>query len=539
MARRGLRLDGSRALDVYQTSPLRYAEQKLGFTPWAGVQGAKGQRELFEDIGESARLQIAGLPAIQVFRVEAGHGVGKTIGAAALVNWFFDSFAPSVIYTTAPTDNQVRRLLWKDVKSLRAGKGLPGKVLPSDPEMILAPNHFAVGFTTSDNGGQGTSRFQGQHGEYLFFVLDEAEGVPAFVFQAVNAMMTGGRVVICLMLANPQTRTSAFHKKGLESGVANYRLSVLDHPNVVEGRDVVPGATNRRWAAEMIARHCDVGHEHDEDRHSFEVGFDVEKDGVILPAGTIFLPDAEFCFRVLGIAPANLADKVFVSTGRYEASLKRDVTGDPEVCQLGVDCARFGSDAGTIYKLHRAIGTRVRQVTKGDTMAYVEPIKDAAKKAAKEGAVFLSVRVDGTGGFGAGIIDSLKADDELIKIFTAPEGCDKEMAKRYGFVVHEVQFGGSANDETKYADIVTEMYAESSETLKGIRLQGVPNELMADLCERTFDWRNKEGRSVKKLDEKEIFRKKNKRSPDDGDGFVLAASPEFLFKSKRRALDLW
>jgi hypothetical protein len=491
---------------------------------------------LFEDIGLSVALQLRGLAAPQVFRVEAGHGVGKTAGAAVLVNWFFDSFAPSVVYTTAPTDNQVRRLLWKEIKSLRSGKGLPGKVLPSDPEMIVAANHFAVGFTTSDNGGQGTSRFQGQHGEYLFFVLDEAEGVPEFVFNAVNAMMTGGRVVLCLMLANPQTRTSAFYKAGQASGVQNYRLSVLDHPNVVQGTEIVPGATNRRWAQGMIAKHCDPIDAHDPDRHTFEVGYPVEIDGREFPAGTIFSPDPEFCFRVLGIAPANLADRTFVASGRYQAAKEREPNnGDGHVCQIGVDCARFGSDYGTVYLLFRDVASRHAQVTKGDTMAYVEPIKKAALWARKHGATFLSVRVDGTGGFGAGVIDAVKADEEIRKAFTAPENATPEERAKYGFRVHEVQFGAAAQDGDKYADLATEMYGESAETLLGVSLGAVPNELEGDLTERTFEFINRAGKTLRKLTSKDVFKRHKRRSPDDGDGFVLAAAPEHLFVRKPEA----
>jgi hypothetical protein len=94
----------------YRTDPIGYVEKELHVTPWSG-RSKKGQRELFADIGESVRKQLAGEPAIRIFRVEAGHGVGKTFGAAGLVNWFFDAFAPSITMTTAPTKPQVVKLL--------------------------------------------------------------------------------------------------------------------------------------------------------------------------------------------------------------------------------------------------------------------------------------------------------------------------------------------------------------------------------------------------------------------------------------------
>jgi hypothetical protein len=38
---------------------------------------------------------------------------------------------------------------------------------------------------------------------------------------------------------------------------------------------------------------------------------------------------------------------------------------------------------------------------------------------------------------------------------------------------------------------------------------------------------------VKKLEEKKKFKKRMKRSPDDGDGFVMAVAPDFLFARKQ------
>jgi hypothetical protein len=59
-----------------------------------------------------------------------------------------------------------------------------------------------------------------------FFMIDEAEGVPAFYFSAVKAQLTGGKVMLCLMVANPKTRASEFHRWGKRAGVQNFRFSI-------------------------------------------------------------------------------------------------------------------------------------------------------------------------------------------------------------------------------------------------------------------------------------------------------------------------
>lgn len=516
--------------EQYQPDPVGYIVEVLKRRVWAGANGKKGQQEICEDIAESVRRQLACDPnAPKIFRVEAGNGVGKTYLIAMLVNWFFDSFAPSIAYTTAPTKRQVEQLLWKNIKALRP-RGLPGRVLPEEPRMVKAPNHFAIGLTTSDSGGQGEERFKGQHDRFLLFVLDEAEGVPRFVFDAILRMMTGGEVLLVLIIGNPRTRTSEFHRWSRLPGVRNYRLSVLDHPNVVTGQDVIAGATSRQWVIGRIQAWCEVVSQHNEDDFTFTLPWDVpapdQGDGSHGPAGTIFRPNAEFMTSVLGIAPANAADRTLISVGRFEAACKRNqYRHDFTTLRFGVDVARFGLDYGTLYCRQGGRVWREAQFYHQDSFEYVGRIKKAALRLKAETEqehgpqrFSLHIRVDGGGGFGSGVIDLLKADDELRRAF--PD-----------FRVLEIHFGGTAYDETAYYDAITEMYAIANETLSAVSLERAPERLGTDLTERLYEWRIREGIAVKKLEPKEQFRKSERIgwSPDDGDGCVLCLAPDYLF----------
>ena len=539
------------AYERFQTDPIGYAEQVLEITPWPGSQ-AKGQRELFADIGESVRKQLAGEPTHKIFRVEAGNGIGKTYGGAALVNWFFDCFVPSVTITTAPTKPSVVELLWKDIKKQRDGRGLPGRVLPSEAKMERGSHHFAIGKTTSDAGGKGEERFKGQHDNFLFFVLDEAEGLAKFVYDAVRRMMTGGQVIIVLILANPRTRTSEFFKWGQKSDVVNYRLSALDHPNILTGRDMVPGATSREWVNQCIEDWCEEVSAHNEDAFTFEVPW---------RTGKIFLPNSDFLCSVMGIPPSNSSIDTFVPTGRYEAAVQRGqgpVAALEEIlaewgCHLrfGVDVARWGNDSGTIYARLGPLVWRVGKVSKQDYIAYAgvireEALRIAAIETARQAEILaafrasegldaeadltdvlgapvfeplsLHIRVDAGGGFGGGVIDQIKNDADLTALF--PD-----------FQTFEVNFAAKVNDAHKYALFITELYADAAESLKGVTLLRAPAELGPDLTERKFMWKNVGGVAVKQLEPKEELRKPRRlgRSPDDGDGCVLAMASDFLF----------
>jgi hypothetical protein len=528
----------------YQQEPLRYFRDILGIEPWAGTE-AKGQLELMLDLQQSVRRQLAGeINVPNTFRVAAGHGLGKTFFCAGIVNWFFDAFAPSVTITTAPTKDQVELLLWKDIKSQRRGareRGhkMPGRVLPETPRMVRSENHWAIGRTTSDSGGTGTNRAQGQHQKYMLFICDEAEGVPKFMFDAINAMMTGGLVMIWILIANPQTRNSEFHKLAKVPGVQNYTFSLLDFPNVRTGQDLVPGGTGRPWVARMIGKHCTVVLEHSEDDHTFALDWPVLlEDDSVIPAGTLLRPDPEFQFRVMGVAPAVNAGDALVSVARYEAAVARGPAQTlPESAileaQIGIDCARFGMDRGKAYLFHRYDLTLEGEMAQEDTFAYVEVAKRTAIKAIRNGARRVSFRFDGTGGFGGGPLDLTRADEELNLV-----------AREVGAVLifHEVQFGSSPHDEEAFSDITTEMYASAHELLSIARIPAPPEHLQADLTERRFRWvaRNKGElrRIVKRLETKDEFkaRVKPSRSPDDGDGAVLALAPEHLFARAVRAV---
>jgi hypothetical protein len=517
LRRRGI--SGVSPFAPYRFDPQRYIREKLGWTPWAGAEGHPGQAEILDAYADALRAQVTtpDAPVKNRIRVEAGHAVGKTMLAAGIVNHFFDCFPPAICYTYAPTWEQIHDLLWKEIKAHRRGKGLPGRIL--DLELRASDNHFAKGRATSNTEGRGTERAQGQHGPYLLFVLDEAEGVAEYVFDAVDSMTSGG-VSIVLLLANPRTRTSRFHRAAASANVASFRLSCIYHPNVLAGREVVPGAVRRAYVEQMIdngtTRHCEVVRKHDPDQHTFELPWQ---------PGLIYRPDAEFLFRVMGIAPANIADNVFVPPGRYEAATQREPSGrNPTEARLGVDVARYGTDLGTLYACHAGRLWCAEQFAQQDTGAYHRAIRALALDLASQGVTSLHVRVDGGGGFGGGVIDRLNEDEELRRAFV-------------DYYVLEVHFNGTPSDPDAYADLATELYADTAEALQALALDNPPPALEGDLCERKYRWVKVGGVDVKKLEPKEHFKERMKRSPDDGDGAALSAAADRCFDNG--SLLLW
>lgn len=530
-------LESEDSPSAYRYDPAGYMRNILKWEPWqGGSDDTPGQWEILEayrvallaqkerDEYQNGTLDLHDLeyyspdePIQNWIRVEAGHTTGKTYSVAGIVSHFFDSFNPGITYAFAPTYTQINDLLFKYIREHRQSTALPGRVL-EQPKLKDTHNHYVTGKATQ--GGK-TEAVHGQHEEHLLFVVDEAEGIEDYVWDAIESMASGGRVVIVIALANPRTRTSGFYKLSARSNVKSLRMSCLNHPNVRAGRVVVPNAVRREYVESMLERHCQVVDEHEPDYHTFEIDWN---------PGKIYLPNPEFMFRVMGIPPSSSSADTFAPVGRYESAAKRrayvydlpeDASDDekllqPKVAYVGIDAARYGDDAGTIYLRIGDNVSRIHRISRQDGWEYYQRTRelcynlpDYIKK--------VEIRVDGGGGYGSTVIDNIRRETELIEKFEE-------------FYVYEVVFNSADTyNSSDFNDLATEMYYHAAESLHVLAIQNAPGALKADLCERTFKYVKRGGRDVKKLTSKQEFRTKNKRSPDDGDGFVLAVAPSYLF----------
>lgn len=523
----------------YQRHMVKFFREVLGLEPWRGENGKPGQLEILEDMQRSIRDQLDGKPDVPfIFLGEAAHGLGKTfVLEAGTLLFFHEAFPPapgeaSVVLSTAPTSVQVNDLLWKDVRKLiemaaergyKVGRG----ILPSEARINKTGTHFAVGRTTNDSGGKGAERSQGQHNTFQAVLFDEAEGIPDFFYNGVKRQFTGNRVKLWVLMANPKTRTSRFQRMKLQAGVTSYRLSLLDFPNVVHGREIVPGGTTREVFNAWLFDMEDFGaHPIDEDdpaRYTFQTPWEVEApDGRVFPPGQRWLPQRGFLYGALGIPPEGGDGDTFITASQYEAATQRPPrpkTGT--LARIGVDAGRFGKDSGKVYLDLDGNVSLIGSVQAQDGWAYFRLVLKAAQAAARAGYTELSTRVDGGGGFGATVIDICKASAEIRELFGVA-------------TFHEVHFGGTPHTPEKYADLITELYALAGQLMPSTSIRGGSPRLEEDLTDRKFGYVVKNiddtRREVKELESKKVFKKRHEgRSPDDGDGYVLAVAPEYVF----------
>lgn len=216
----------------YFDKPVEFAHDILGVNLWAK------QKEAAEALIESHRVAA-----------KSGHGVGKTTIAACIVLWWLYARKGWVI-TTGPTKEQVEDVLWREIglRWRRALVPLPGECYTS--YLKVRPEWYAVGVTSDQPGA-----LQGRHDRHLLVVVDEAAEVSESIFEAISTLVTGAENTVFL-IGNPTTTSGTFHDAFNKQGPwKTISISCLDHPNVVQKRDVIPGAVSHGWVEEMRQKH--------------------------------------------------------------------------------------------------------------------------------------------------------------------------------------------------------------------------------------------------------------------------------------------
>jgi hypothetical protein len=260
--------------------------------------------------------------------VPSCHDAGKSRGAAEIAGWWIGVHPPgeAFVVTTAPTDRQVKAILWRELSRVRRRADMPGRItldaqwyVPVGGEDELV----AYGRKPQDlkDPKDAASAFQGIHARYVLVILDEAGGIPLWLWNGVDSIVTneGARV---LAIGN---ETPNFTGEKVPDAVAH-------------------GLLSKTWVEERRARWGENS--------------------------------AIFQSKVRGRFPKASAD-MLISPHLVTAAQERDLSGeaitDPGV--YGWDIGEFGDDE-TVGYLNRA--GMVRQVYvahKQDTMATAGAIK--------------------------------------------------------------------------------------------------------------------------------------------------------------------
>lgn len=473
----------TQALARWYLDPVRWWHDFLGDPlpdgpAWEGCRNY--QVEILRSIAENRQTNVV-----------TGHSVGKDFTLARAVLWWLSTRPNGVVLTTATTEKQVEVVLWGEIRTAYSKAKVPigGDLAPQAASLRFGPKHYALGLTSKDSNA-----LQGFHAEGgVLAVIDEAAGVPEWAIQAFEACATSSdsRVV---KIGNPTC--SADHRFARDCRMADepgvrrtIRVSSLDTPNVVKGREVVRGLATREWVDDMAAKYG---------RESVLYGV-----------------------RVLGKFPPASATGL-IGYDVLEASRLRSVGYEPPasaVKRLGCDVARYGEDATEVYVAQgghawQPHGGRNIRGADGASVA-----KQLALLAKENGCVSIAVDV---GGVGAGVIDSLydlQARGEM-----SPD-----------VEIHANDFGARATDPTQHADRRTELWHRLRDWLReGGAID--PDEILEEeLLAPSYKW---VGQAVR-LEAKPDIKKRLGRSPDRADALALAVAGHAGKTSGAARLSVW
>ncbi len=442
--------------------PKWWVENVLGDSLW------EKQVQILESLRDNQETAVASC-----------HGAGKSFTASRALLWFLYTHRPSVVITTAPTDRQVRGILWKEIRLAhqRAKFPLGGKMLTQ--ELKLDSNWWAWGFTAPEHD---PDRFQGFHEVNILVIVDEACGVSEQIFEAIDGILTTENARL-LMIGNPTESSGRFGKAFKSSKVKKFHISAYDTPNFTElgitESDMLDGSWEQKMQGKEVPRPYLV------------TPFWIYNRA--LPWGV----DSQiYKSRVLGEFPEG-GDDTLIPLSWVERALSRDPDFSGEKA-LGVDVARYGSDE-TVFVKREGNHARIHQVIAGaDTMAVTGQIVMAHRATQAE---FLRVDADGVG---AGVADRLKEQ---------------------GKPVVEMRSGFKASDSERFANKRAEWWWSLRERFEKDNITiNEDDELIFQLTNIKYKI-NSRGQIL--IESKDEMKHRGLKSPDRADALMLAFADEY------------
>lgn len=281
----------------------QYREDPIGFA--VNVLGMKS------DWIWSKMVELAeGVRDHQKVAIRAGHFVSKTYSLGRLVvPWFKTCFLPSTVITTAPSDNQVKNQLWREIHAayygsrVKLGGNMTSLMWDCKPNNDildeLSPEsrqdwekNFAIGFSTSpDSNVEHATKMQGWHNEWVLVVIDEACGMlPQIWRTAVEGLINDEQCKI-VAIGNPTDPESDFAKacyssdpeenEGTEPYISDEGWYVItidarQNPNYIQRKRVIPGLASYEWVQSIIKKY---GKDGDGTRYRVKGLFPTYKEG--------------------------------------------------------------------------------------------------------------------------------------------------------------------------------------------------------------------------------------------------------------------
>ena len=445
---------------VNPLDPVDWASRKAGINLWSK------QQEIIRSIAGNRRTAV-----------QSGHGIGKSLTASVAACWWIDTHPPdqTLVVTTAPSVKQVHAILWEEIRKIHKTAGLPGEVQISDNWLI---GGRLVGFGRKPQDHD-RDAFQGLHRKYLLVILDEAAGIPEWLWGSARDIATGEH---CRMLAigNPTDPSSYFRKVCRpDSGWNVIKVSVFDSPNFTgEPVEKTVSEDLTSWKYIEDAKR-DLGEGSPMWKARVEGEFPDVDEFSVIPLGWIYQAQERWV--------------QWDEAGRPVSSDWRRI--------IGADIARYGNDKTCFAERIGDAFLTPRIMPRTDTMGTASLLGRELNRERGDIAV-----VD-TNGVGAGVYDAIK----------------KANHAALGVNVGNRTSMKDTSGQIEFYNVRAAVYWKMREALDPARSPTImlppDDDLASDLS--TPHWKTMPGGKIV-IESKDDIRKRLNRSPDRGDAVCLA-----------------
>lgn len=405
-------------------------------------------------------------PTKKRIAMKACKGPGKTAVEAWMIWAFMSCYAEKGEHpkgaAVAITEDNLKDNLWPELaKWQKRSKFLSG-TFDWQKERVCAKGHPETWFFSarswpkSADISQQSNTLAGLHSEYLMFVLDESGGIPDAVMAAAEGGLATGKWGKIIQAGNPTHRSGPLYR-------ACTTERHLWHVVTITGDPDDPARSPRisvQWAKEQIDK------------------YGRENPWVMVNVFGEFPPDS--LNSLIGPEEVENAMRRRVGYDDYAYSQRR----------LGIDVARFGDDRTVIFPRQGLLSFKPVEMRNART----NDIAARAMLAKSRWASELEF-VDDTGGYGAGVVDS------MIQAGQPPIA---------------INFSGKA-DDPKYYNKRAEMWFRMTDWIKrGGSLPRMP-ELVKELTAPTYTF----ARGKFRLEDKKQIKERLGFSPDYADALAL------------------
>lgn len=374
--------------------PNWWIETVLGDKLWSK------QREIAQAVKVGTRIAVP-----------AAFGLGKTYLAARIALWFAYNHRPAKVITTAPTNRQVKDLLWSELRTAHQQARMPLGGSPLALQLTIDPDQYAVGFSTKDYN---LDYFTGYHSPNQMVVFDQASGLAKTFWDAAEGLMTGGNAK-WLAIGNTAIPDSEFANICIPERKTRYGkwdiipITAYESPNVVAGEDVIPGIIHHNWIKEKL-----------------------EQWGEDDPFFQIFVEAKFVASEQMVVIPQAIQDLAWKFAG-----------DESDEIEIGLDVARRGTDStvwiarcGSKALLCQRVSGQDLMTIVGQTVEFVKMLERRYSKGNQKKTVSL-IKVDDIG-VGGGVVDRLaELDLPVLPVNNAEAAADPE---RFANVRAEMAF---------------------------------------------------------------------------------------------------